>query len=290
MPDNRIDEAYGLFKSGMSLKDIAEQFGVSPATVRSWKSRYKWADKDPPETATRKTKGAAQQSAQRNATQQSAANMLQPLFENTDLTESQKMFCIYFVKSFNATKSYQKAFGCSYTTAMTEGSRALRNPKITIEIARLKREKAIRAYLEPGDIIEEYIKIAFADLGDYVKWGQEFEATGAYTDKKTGEEILTGRMVNQVTFGESSEIDSSIVAEVKKGKHGVSIKLHDKLRALEWLTEHLDMATQEQQARIELLGLQSRKIKADITRAEGDDAELSKLDRLLEGLDDQSNG
>ena len=293
MPDNRIEEAYRLYQSGKSLKDIAEQFGVSPATVRSWKSRYKWGGQDPPkkETATQRnaTKKATQRNEKSNATKEQVANMLHPLFENTDLTESQKMFCIYFVKSFNATKSYQKAFGCTYESALTAGPRMLGNVRIKLEIARLKKEKAMMAFLEPGDIVEQYIKIAFSDLGDFTEWGQEFEATGSYKDKKTGEEVVVGRMINTIKLKEAAEVDTTVVAEVKQGKSGTSIKLHDKMRALDWLAEHMDLATAEQRKRMELMTAQTKKLKSDIERAEGDESELSKLDKLLEGFDDQSD-
>lgn len=293
MPDNRIEEAYRLYQSGMSLKAIAEQFGVSPATVRSWKSRHKWVGPEPlkkeaatKKTAQRKTKNNA---TQRNAKAEQAANTLQPLLENTGLTEAQKMFCIYFVKSFNATKSYQKAFGCTYESALTAGPRMMGNVRVKLEIARLKKEKAMRAYLEPGDIVEQYLKIAFSDLGDFTEWGQEFEATGSYKDKKTGEEVIVGRMINKIKLKESAEVDTSVVVEVKQGKSGTSIKLHDKMRALDWLAEHMDLATAEQRKRMELMTAQTKKIKSDVERAEGDENELSKLDKLLEGFDDQSD-
>ena len=299
MPDNRIEEAFRLFQSGMSLKGIAERFGVSPATVRSWKSRNKWEGpkKEPPKVkrnATQRNKrNATTQQTQRN-TKEQIGNMLQPLFENNDLTESQKMFCIYFVKSFNATKSYQRAFGCSYGSALTAGPRLLGNVRIKLEIAHLKREKAIRAFLEPGDIIEEYIKIAFGDLGDYTEWVREWQP---YMDKgqpvlipgMDGKPILSGREVNVVKLKGSAEVDTSIVSEIKQGKEGTSIKLHDKMRALDWLAEHMDLATPEQRKRLELMTAQTRKLKSDIERAEGDETELSKLDRLLEDLDDQSD-
>lgn len=298
MPDNRIDEAYRLYQSGMSLKDIAEQFGISPATVRSWKSRNKWGGPDPlkKEAATgKKTQRNTKKNAtQRNSTKEQVANMLQPLFENTDLTESQKMFCIYFVKSFNATQSYLKAYGCQYSTALTSGPALLGNPRIKLEIARLKQEKAIRAFLEPGDIIEEYLKIAFGDLGDYAEWAREWQP---YMDKgepvlipgMDGKPILSGREVNVVKLKGSSEVDTSIVSEIKQGKDGTSIKLHDKMRALDWLADHMELATAEQRKRMELMTVQTKKLKSDIERAEGDETELSKLDRLLEGLNDQSD-
>ena len=51
----------------------------------------------------------------------------------------------------------------------------------------------------------------------------------------------------------SSEVDGTLIAEVKQGKDGASIKLPDRMKALEWLTKHMDMATEEQRARIEMM-------------------------------------
>jgi phage terminase small subunit len=45
-------------------------------------------------------------------------------------------------------------------------------------------------------------------------------------------------------------MDGTILTEVKQGKDGASIKLADRMKALEWLAEHMDLATDEQKARI----------------------------------------
>lgn len=60
---------------------------------------------------------------------------------------------------------------------------------------------------------------------------------------------------------ESSGVDGTLVSEVKQGKEGASIKLADRLRALDWLASHMGMATEEQKARIALL--QSQTVKKD---------------------------
>ena len=39
-----IDKAYEMYKSGMKLVNIADQLGCSAATIRTWRSRYKWDD------------------------------------------------------------------------------------------------------------------------------------------------------------------------------------------------------------------------------------------------------
>lgn len=48
------------------------------------------------------------------------------------LTERQQAFCEHYIKTLNATESYLKGYGehLSYNTAMTNGSKLLRNTKI----------------------------------------------------------------------------------------------------------------------------------------------------------------
>ena len=59
--------------------------------------------------------------------------------------------------------------------------------------------------------------------------------------------------VNTVRFRESTDVDGTIIAEVKQGRDGATIKLADRMKALEWLTQHMNMATEEQKARIDVM-------------------------------------
>ena len=43
---------------------------------------------------------------------------------------------------------------------------------------------------------------------------------------------------------ESTGVDTSIISEVSEGKNGIKIKRADQMKALQWLTEHMDMAAQ----------------------------------------------
>ena len=54
-------------------------------------------------------------------------------------------------------------------------------------------------------------------------------------------------------FRESTDVDGTIIAEVKQGRDGATIKLADRMKALEWLTQHMNMATEEQKARIDVM-------------------------------------
>lgn len=41
-PDERVNQAFELYKDGKKLVEIASQLTVPEGTVRSWKNRYKW--------------------------------------------------------------------------------------------------------------------------------------------------------------------------------------------------------------------------------------------------------
>src|SRR5690606_4258686 len=122
------------------------------------------------------------------------------VIENDELTDKQRLFCIYYIKYFNATKAYQKAYGCDYFTAKTNGSKLLAKTNISSEIDRLKAEQVNELKLDVRDILQKYIDIAFADMTDFVEFGRETIA-----DAETGFEYE----VNKVKLKDSSEVDGT---------------------------------------------------------------------------------
>ena len=130
--------------------------------------------------------------------------------EDRELTEKQMLFCIYYAKSFNATKSYEKAYGCKYESAVVNGSRMLSNDKVRKTIEELKSSNIQASLLQMDDVVGSFMEIAFNEE-NYPK---------------------------------------------------------DRMRALEWLSDHIGLASDEQKARI-------KKLKAEATRIEKETAEGS---------------
>lgn len=263
--------AYQDYLNGMKYKEIAEKYGVTINTVKSWKTRYKWTKDGKKSVHTKTKKVCTQKSNESNAKKEAIAEAVGQVIENAELTDKQRLFCLYYVKCFNATKAYKKAYGCSYETAMTEGSKTLRNPKMKEEIIRLKQNRLNREMLDESDIFQKYMDIAFSDVTDFVEFGQEDVPVMAVygpvqvKDEETGEKKTLTKRVNVVRFKDSSEVDGTLIAEVKQGKDGASIKLPDRMKALKWLAEHMDMATEEQKARIEMM-----KQKSNVQQEEED--------------------
>lgn len=248
--------AYQDYLNGMKYKEIAEKYGVTINTVKSWKTRYKWS-KDGKKSVHTKTGKVCTQKSNENSTKKEAiAEAVKQVIENAELTDKQRLFCVLYVKCFNATKAYQKAYGCSYATALTNGSALLGNTRIKNEILRIKQNRLNQEMLDESDIFQKYMDIAFSDVTDFVEFGQgDVPVMAVYgpvqiKDEETGERKTLTKRVNVVRFKDSSEVDGTLIAEVKQGKDGASIKLPDRMKALEWLAEHMDMATKEQQIRI----------------------------------------
>lgn len=201
------------------------------------------------------------------------------MIENPELTDKQRLFCIYYIRSFNATKAYQKAYGCSYENAMQNGSRMLRNDKVKEEIIRLKQNRLNQELLSEEDIFQKYMDIAFSDITDYVKFGTEkvpvmtMYGPAQVQDPKTGKKKTLTETVNIIHFRDSSEVDGSIISEVKHGKNGSSIKLADRMKALQWLADHMNLGTEEQRARI-------AQMKAQTDKLTGNNQEIEDLDDI----------
>ena len=233
----KYEKAEQDYMAGMKYKDIAEKYGTTINTVKSWKKRYAWSRGDgahkTEKVCTQKSKGAPKTVAPID-------DGTKETLQNDDLTPEQQMFCIYYSRTFNAAQSYQKAYGCTYESALRAGPRLLGNVVVRAEIERLKEIKRQRIIAGEADFVEIQMRIAFADIGDYLSFGREtvriMGAFGPVKDSETGDYLT--KEVNAVRLAESSNVDTQIIQEVKQGKDGVSLKLADKQKAYDWLTKY----------------------------------------------------
>ena len=175
--------------------------------------------------------------------------------------------------------------GCTYASAAVLGSRLMKNQVIRKEIEQLKQNHMNRELLKQEDIFQKYMDIAFADVTDYVSFGREnIQVMGAFgpvmvENKETGEKEVLEKEVNTVKFKQSEEVDGTLITEVKQGKDGASIKLVDKMKALQWLADHMDIATVEQKAKIEQIRAKTEQIRHSETDT-GEDAVHSWMEAV----------
>lgn len=283
-PDRiKAEEIYLEHKGNIELIKIAEILDRPPGTVRGWKNKDNWDDK----------LNGTFQDKKRNVPKNKKTivtkkeNKIIDELEDAELTEMQRLFCLYYIKSFNATQSAIKA-GYSKESAHVEGSRLLRNAKVATEIRRLKGNMTQDIFIDAMDVLRKYIEIAFADVTDYVKFGQkEVKVTGAFGPivDEDGEPVT--KIVNYVDLKESYEVDGTILSEVSQGKDGVKIKLLDKMKALEKLELYFDLLPDKfkQQLEEEKLKIQKSKVELEKEKLNKDSGGDGNIDALMGSID-----
>jgi phage terminase small subunit len=265
--DPRRDEAYELWavsKGQRDLVEIADQLGVTDGTLRGWKSKDKWEKKlngtlpTEERNATKKGMERSERMERSETPQEQNEKFTEENADDLGLTERERLFAMEYLRDFNITRAAIAA-GYSKKTAHVTGWEVLRRPKVQRLINKYKELRTAELGLDIQRIIAEYMKIAFADITDVMEFGQRIvpitdEEGKVIFDPESGEGMTTKE--NFVVLKNSDEIDGTVVSEVKQGRTGVSIKLHDKLRALEKLERYLDFMTEEDRLKLEKLRLE----------------------------------
>ena len=241
MGNPKIEQARQMYHDGMRLIDIANALDAKPGTVRRWKSEGKWDDEQQANVKNERSANASERPE--DVSERSEVERMErqeelieaevaQVMSNEELTDNRKLFCLYYVRCFNARKAYKKAYGASDIVAGVEGYRLLNIPSVREQIDTLKQNRLNRELLTEDDIVQKYIDIAFADMNDFVQ-------------------INCGMVLAK------GDIDGSLVTEISSTANGVKVKLADRMKALDWLAAHMDLLTDEQRARVAVLRKQA---------------------------------
>ncbi|CAI8881869.1 terminase small subunit [Bacillus sp. IT-79MI2] len=285
-PDrDKAFEIYKVSKGEKPLIDIAAELNLKPSQIRKWKSQDKWDEQMNGNVTIAKRSVT-------NVKNPKTKEKLKEILEDEELTEKERLFCLYYVKYFNGTQAAIKA-GYTKESAHVQSSRLLRRERVSSYIKELKGELVENVFVEAMDVLKEYIKIAFADITNYLNFGQR----EVVVEDEDGNEVT--RIVNFVDLQEADMVDGSIITEVKQGRDGVSIKLADKMKALDKLAQYFDLVPdtfkhqiEEERHRMqqEMYKVQIEKLKADTdfakeraAKLKGQKKDTSLLDALIEG-------
>ncbi len=271
--------------AGMKYKDIASKYNVSINTVKSWKTRYKWNKKGmhtkQKSTHTKKEKVCTQKKDALQDIKEPNIEEIKDMSDGLKLTDKQRLFCFYYSRCLNATKAYQKAYGCTYIEAARHSYELRKNGDVNKLIDLYMSHEIDKERLRKS-VVQKYIDIAFSDMNDYMKYGHKKVPV---IDKETGEQKLDvdGNpqyfIDNYVILNDSKEVDGTLVTEVSEGKDGIKLKLTDKTRAMDWLGKHIDLLTTEQKERFDIE-------KAKVKHEDNEQSD-NVLKEMLEGLKDE---
>lgn len=224
--------------------EFAKAKEINPSLLR--RNTTNWPEKGSSKSNVTPTKKVTKKSNSNSNVIQRVVTQKVTVNNSQELTEKQKLFCLFYIRNFNATQAAIKA-GYSPNTARQTGYELLTKPDIRAEVERLKEIKRQSIMISEDDIVERYMRIAFADMTDFAEFGRIIIPVMAMygpvmiKNKETGEEEMLTQEVNDVRFKESFEVDGGLICEVKLGRNGASIKLEDRQKALDWLANFFDM-------------------------------------------------
>lgn len=237
---DKAKDIYIESKRKLKPKDLALKLGVPITQIRKWKSLDQW-DLVTDEVLPIKTEKVFP--IKGNIPKQKGIK--NKSVSKKRLTEKQKLFCTYYLKYHSATKAYQKANKCSYENAHGHAYETWKLVAVKEEVARQAEQFNSTVSIDTKAIIQKYIDIAFADITDFMEFGKK----DIEMPTKDGVQIIP---LDYTSFKDSNNVDGSLISEVKQSKDGVSIKLVDKMKALEWLGKHVDILETATQRRLEI--------------------------------------
>lgn len=137
------------------------------------------------------------------------------------LSPKQQKFVKEYLVDLNGTQAAIRA-GYSPRTANEQGAQNLAKLSVQQALQKAMKTQEKRTEVTADRVVQELVKIAYADLKDFVEFGPE------------GVRIKDSQAVDGTMLAEVSETES------KTGRNR-RVKLHDKMKALELLGRHLGM-------------------------------------------------
>jgi len=310
-----IKQEYIKAKGKINLKDLATKHKMKYATVRSIKSRDKW-DEDINQvennaTVKRNTTAKACNTNKDNATVATVNNKVDKNIKNevqqadqcnnqtatpaTDLDEIEKIatlhmkltskqiiFCQEFIIDFNGSRAAIAA-GYSKNSARSIASNLLTKPNIQAVIRKFQKCAMQNLDIDTTKIIMEYASIAFSDITNYVDVGRKKITT---LDKE-GKKVTAINDYCHLKLGQL--VNANTIQEIKISDQGTFIKMHDKHKALDFLTKYAGMTSNDNVKNIEIQKLKLLQAKLKIEEQKGilasDNGNIDELIKSITSID-----
>ena len=170
------------------------------------------------------------------------------IFGDSDLTDKQKDFVMLYLSNSNPTISYFSAFNVkNKKTAGVLGNMEIKKPKIQSALKRAKKLMAYTLDIDPLEYVEYNLKIAKADIGDYMSFYTEevpeTDVDGSPVLDENGNQKF--KKISRLKFKNSDECDTSLLSEVSQGRDGIKLSLPNKYKAWENLKNYFDWGTKK---------------------------------------------
>jgi phage terminase small subunit len=162
----------------------------------------------------------------------------------SELSDKQRIFCLEYAASWNATKAAIKA-GYSEKSARQIATENLSKPYIQAYIKHLQSDIARAAGVSALRNLMELTKIAYTNPTDIREsWERLKDWEEIPDDVKAGiaEVVTVSKVLRRVGGGDDSEDENSGLVQTLET---VKVKMHDKLKAIDMINRMLGYNEQE---------------------------------------------
>ena len=249
-----------LIRDGKKNKEIARLCNISLRTVERYRKKIMDSDKEK----------EARHSEAEEGKEQEKDNFLEEAGEY-GLTDKQRLFCYYYMQSFNIYQSSLKA-GYSESFALSQSYKLLENVGIKAFLNKLKEEQKTEFLLSQERLLNRHTQIAFSNVNDIVNLDG------------TLKEGADGTLIKKITVKTSKSEDDSGYKE----SSSVSVEMEDRKESLKFLTKYLEIEPEiiiaKQKLEIEKEKLEIMK-KQKVRKINTPPAYFDDMDEELDGED-----
>lgn len=210
-------------------------------------------------------------------------DFMSDVLDDLGLTHKEAEFVLRYLSSYNCTQSVMQAYGYNKYVASVYGNKLLHRPHIQSAIKKLKKIQRKTYDIDPSEYLEYLLKVARADISDYIKFGEEevpvLDSDGSQmVNPDTGEPIT--KIVNKIHLTNSDDVDCDILVSVKSGRDGISINLADKMAAWEKLRQYFGWG-EKQNEKVDNTDSIIKAIQGKTEEVWDEEDEYSELDETL---------
>lgn len=206
------------------------------------------------------------------------------------LTPKQKKFGDEFLIDLNGTQAAIRA-GYSAKNADKIASQLLGKTRVREYIEGRMKGLEEKTGISQEKVLKEIAAVAFADVTDYAqiieKPLETFVGGQAVPIENVDGSLKMHRYVEPVLTENLTETQRKALASIKEGKHGIEIKTHDKLKALQMLGDYLSLFTDKERLSIERRRLELEEERLELEKKKVDAAEPDKeMTVVIKGFDE----
>jgi len=161
-----------------------------------------------------------------------------------NLTTKEEGFVLDWIETSCKTEAYRRNYACNKMSEKTINNNAYmvsKRSEVQERYNNLMNKAVKRSEVTQDMIIQELVKIAFSDIGDFIEIGKGAENFDEETKEMMEKLGVTSQKVIIKNSSEIPKEKKGVIKSIKQGANGIELTIHDKMASIQLLGKHLGM-------------------------------------------------